>query len=193
MVLRAFLLEDAMRILHAARSERDIVVTTMAPARVWMQLGPAATDLVLVPSAMGHATSFGLGVALAQPSRRVIICNGDGSMLMNLGALATITTAAPSNLVLIVCNNGVYEVTGSQPIPAAGIVDFCGMARASGFSSVFHFPALDAWRRDVAAVLAARGPSFVTLDVASIPGTPGPRSPGPAPERARRFMAALRD
>ena len=185
------MLDDAMRVLHEARTPRDIVVTTMGAARTWMQLGAAEHDLVLVPSAMGHATSFGLGLALAQPARRVIVCNGDGSMLMNLGSLASITHAGPANLVLVVCDNGVYQVTGSQPTPGAGVVDFGAIARACGFPSVFRFGALDEWRREVETVLAAPGPTFATLDVANVPGTPGPRSPGPAAERARRFMAAL--
>jgi phosphonopyruvate decarboxylase len=191
-------LDEAVGALHAARGEQDIVVTTMAPARVWMQLGAGPRDLVLVPSAMGHATSFGLGLALAQPLRRVVICNGDGSMLMNLGALVSITAAAPRNLVLIVFDNGVYEVTGSQPTPGAAMaraggasIDFAAMARAAGFPSVFHFSELAAWTRELRAVLRAPGPSFVTIDVSSIPGTPGPRSPGPAGERGKRLMEAL--
>jgi sulfopyruvate decarboxylase subunit beta len=186
-----FTIDEAMRVLHAARTQRDLVITTMSAARAWMELGTASHDLVLVPSAMGHATSFGLGLALAQPTRRVIVCNGDGSMLMNLGALATIQTAAPPNLVVIVCDNGVYQVTGSQPTPGAGVVDFAAMARACGFPSVFRFDALDAWTRDIDAVLSAPAPTFVTLDLIDTPGTPGPRSPGPAGERARKFMDAL--
>ena len=186
-----FLLDDAMRVLHDARDASDVVVTTMAAARAWMQLGAADTDLVLVPSAMGHATSFGLGLALAQPSRRVIVCNGDGSMLMNLGALATIVDASPTNLVLVVCDNRVYQVTGSQPTPAAGAVDFAAMARACGFHAVFHFSSLESWTAQINAVLDTRGPVFVVLDVESAPGTPGPKSPGSAPERARKLRAAL--
>lgn len=195
---RAMALDDALRVLHESRDTDDVIVTTMGPAKTWMELGPAPTDLVLVPSAMSHATSFGLGLALAQPRRRVVVCNGDGSMLMNLGALVSITAAAPSNLVLLVFDNGVYEVTGSQPTPGAprvrggrGAVDFEQMARACGFASVFHFSDLEQWRRDVAAVLNASGPVFAVLDVASVPGTPGPKSPGPAGERAKRFRAAL--
>jgi sulfopyruvate decarboxylase subunit beta len=192
-------LDDALEVLHRVRREHDIVVTTMAPARVWMQLGAGPRDLVLVPSAMGHATSFGLGLALAQPSRRVVVCNGDGSMLMNLGALVSITAAAPPNLVLIVFDNGVYEVTGSQPTPGAAQgragaanVDFAAMARAAGFPSVFRFSELAAWTRDIQRVLQAPGPTFAAIDVMSIPGTPGPRSPGPAGERAKALMAALK-
>jgi len=79
-------LEEALAPVRATRRDQDVVITTMAPAKVWMDMGPAhPRDFVYVPSAMSHATSVGLGLALAQPDRRVIVCNGDGSMLMNLG------------------------------------------------------------------------------------------------------------
>ena len=67
----------------------------MGSAREWMALGPShALDFILVPSAWGTATSIGLGLALAQPDRRVIVCSGDGSLLMNLGSLASIVAAS---------------------------------------------------------------------------------------------------
>ena len=91
----------------------------MSPARDWMTLPQQPLDVVFVPSAMGHATSIGLGLALAQPDRRVIVCNGDGSMLMNLGSLVSIAGAGATNLVVLVFDNGVYEVTGSQPTPGS--------------------------------------------------------------------------
>jgi thiamine pyrophosphate-dependent acetolactate synthase large subunit-like protein len=192
-------MRDAMRALHTARRDDDIVVTTMGAAREWMLLGARPNDLVLVPSSMGQATSVGLGLALAQPQRRVIVVNGDGSMLMNLGSLVTITAAAPPNLVVILADNGVYEVTGSQPTPAAVAgrvdatsLDFAAMARACGFQSVIRFADAGEWTQGVERVLGLSGPTFVALDVVSAPGTPGPRSPGPAPARAREFMAAIR-
>ncbi len=180
---------DALIALRAVRRDDDIVVTTMGAAREWMVLGSHPLDLVLVPSAMGHATSFGLGLAIAQPSRRVIVCNGDGSMLMNLGSLATIAAASPPNLVVIVFDNGAYEVTGGQPLPAA--VDFAAVAIACGIRSVFRYSELPAWRNNIATILGAPGPTFVILDVASSPGTPGPRSPGPAAERAKKFRESV--
>jgi len=115
-------LVEALAVVRGARGKRDVVITTMAPARDWMAMSKgsmAALDLVLVPSAMGQATSMGLGIALAQPDRRVIVCNGDGSMLMNLGSMVSIVAAAPKNLVLLVFDNGVYEVTGAQVTPGA--------------------------------------------------------------------------
>ena len=89
-------LEQALIPVRAARRDQDVVVTTMAASKVWMDMGAThPRDLVFVPSCMGHATSVGLGIALAQPDRRVIVCNGDGSMLMNLGSLVTIAAQAP--------------------------------------------------------------------------------------------------
>ena len=184
--------KDAIVAVHGARRQEDIVVTTMSPARDWMTLPQQPLDLVLVPSAMGHATSIGLGLALAQPARRVIICNGDGSMLMNLGSLVSIAAARATNLVVLVFDNGVYEVTGAQPIPSPGSIDFVTIARGSGFASVFEFSDGDEWRRDLETVLNAAGPTLALLHVEPVLGVPGPRSPGPAAERARRFSAALR-
>jgi len=184
--------KDALAVVHAARGPRDIVVTTMTPARDWMLLPQDPLDLVLVPSAMGSAPSMGLGLALAQPNRRVIVCNGDGSMLMNLGSLVSIMNARATNLVIIVFVNGTYEVTGSQPVPGAGVVDYAALARAAGFESVHAYASDEAWRSDVRRVIDATGPTFVALAVEPIHGQPGPKSPGPARERARKFAEALR-
>lgn len=189
---------EAMAALHAARRTDDVVVTSMGAARIWMALGAGPLDLPLVPSSMGTAPSIGLGIALAQPHRRVIVVNGDGAMLMNLGSLVTITAAAPANLTLILADNGVYEVTGAQPTPGAAAgrsdgasVDFEVIARACGFRSVYHFSNAAQWARDLERVLGEPGPTFVLLDVISMPGTPGPRSPGPAAARAMELRRKL--
>lgn len=183
---------EALAAVHGARGDRDVVVTTMTPARDWMTFTQHALDVVMVPSAMGHATSIGLGLALAQPERRVIVCNGDGSMLMNLGSLVSIADAKAGNLVIVLFENGVYEVTGEEPIPAAGNVDFGAIARAAGFRSSFEFSDLAAWQAAAGDALAAPGPTFIRLHVSTQPGTPAPKSPGPASERGRRLIAALR-
>jgi sulfopyruvate decarboxylase subunit beta len=193
-------LRDAVAVVRSVRTADDIVITTMGAAREWMALGQTEPlDLVFVPSAMSHATSVGLGLALAQPRRRVIVCNGDGSMLMNLGSLVSITAAGATNLVVIVFDNGVYEVTGAQPTAGAptratngASVDFPAIARASRFPLVRRVHDLDEWRRDARTLFDAPGPTFIVLDVAPVPGAPGPKSPGPASERGRAFMAALR-
>ena len=191
-------LVSALEALHTSRGADEVVITTMGSAREWMTFGaPHALDIVLVPSAMGHGTSIGLGLALARPGNRVIVCSGDGSLLMNLGSLTSIVAAGASNLVVIVFDNGVYEVTGAQPTAAAPTqangraADFCGIAQACGFDSVYRFRDGAEWSRRVREVLDAPGPTFVALDVEPVIGGTAPASPGPAAARARAFMQAL--
>jgi sulfopyruvate decarboxylase subunit beta len=187
-------MREAVAILRDARGPTDVVIPSMGSAREWIALGPTHDlDFVLVPSAMGHATSVGLGLALAQPARRVIVLSGDGSLLMNLGSLVTISAQRPENLVIVVFVNGVYEVTGAQltPRPEGAPVDYAEFARASGIKSVFRWSTLDDWRSGIGVALGAAGPTVVVLDVAPVPGAVGPRSPGPTGPRVERFMNAL--
>jgi thiamine pyrophosphate-dependent acetolactate synthase large subunit-like protein len=188
-------LTEAVAVVHQTRRDDDVVISSMGNAREWMAMGPLhPRDFVFVPSAMGHATCVGLGLALAQPKRRIIVLSGDGSLLMNLGTLVTMAAYAPANLTVVVFDNGVYEVTGAQPTPgtiAAG-VDFTTVARGCGLTSIHRWASLDDWRRGAEEALAARGPTLVVLDVAPKPGAGGPRSPGPTAERAKRFKEALR-
>ncbi len=184
-------LRAALEILRAERRADDVVITSMGSAREWMAMGPLdPLDFVYVPSAMGEAPSLGLGIALAQPRRRVIACTGDGSMLMNLGALVTIASEDARNLVVIVFDNGIYEVTGAQPVPGRG-VDFAAVAVACGIRSVHRFSDLDAWAIGAAAALDSPGPTVIVLDVAPVPGAVGPKSPGATAVRGPAFAAAL--
>ncbi|MFN0198553.1 MAG: thiamine pyrophosphate-dependent enzyme [Planctomycetaceae bacterium] len=190
-------LSDALKILHTARTD-EIVVTTMGNAREWMTLSRHPLDWVYVPSSMGQAPTLGLGLALAQPSRRVIVCNGDGSQLMNLGSLITITAQAPKNFTLVLFDNGVYEVTGAQQLPSSpasrknrDAIDWVALLSACGFEYVTHYADREGWQRDVKHWLKKAGPVCVVLKVDPVPNAVGPRSPGPAKERARRFREAL--
>ena len=192
-------LVPALETLRRVRRDDEIVIPTMGSAREWMKLGPAhPLDFILVPSSMGQGTSIGLGMALARPDRRVIVCSGDGSLLMNLGSLASIVAANVPNLVVLVFDNGVYEVTGQQPTAAAAsgrrsgrAADFPAMARACGFDSVHRFGDAAEWASRVREVLDATGPTFVALDVEPVAGGTAPHSPGPAPARAQAFRQAL--
>jgi thiamine pyrophosphate-dependent acetolactate synthase large subunit-like protein len=101
--------------------------------------------------AMGGAAMIGLGLALAQPARRVAVITGDGEMLMGLGALATIGIQQPGNLAVIVFDNGVYGETGMQPSHTQSGVDLIGVARACGIATC-----LDVQDEDALADLARR-------------------------------------
>src|SRR6185295_9782427 len=84
---------------------------------------------------MGLAFPIALGVAVAQPKRRVVALEGDGSLLMQLGCLTTIAATAPENLTLVVMDNGIYQITGGQPTPAAASTDLVAVARGCGLES----------------------------------------------------------
>lgn len=194
----AMSLTAAVAVLHRVRRPDEVIITSMGNAREWLRLPPHPLDFVLVPSAMGHATSLGLGLALARPTRRIVACIGDGSLLMNLGTLVTISAAAPPNLTVVLFDNGVYEITGAQPTPGATAgragaerVDYEGLARASGIRHVNHPATLREWERTSRDLLDQTGPSVIILEVAPVPGAKGPRSPGPTAERGPAFMRAL--
>src|SRR5262249_13741388 len=140
------LLVDSLKALHAVRDENCVVLSTMSAAREWMNLGTHPLDFIYAPSAMGEAPALGLGMALAQPASKVIVLNGDGCLLINLGCLIQITAEPPPNFVLITLDNSVYEVTGQQLTAAAapvrrdsGPVDFGMIARGCGFTGVYEF------------------------------------------------------
>lgn len=184
----------ALEVLLPLRDER-IVVTTMGAAREWPKLSQHPLDLHYIPSAMGAAPALGLGLALAQPMREVLVLNGDGAMLMNIGSLVTIIASGAANLTLVVFDNGVYEVTGGQQTAAASAgpqagIDFAGMARAAGFTSVRAFDDLATWRTEAAATLQLPGPRFLVLGVERVVDYQL-ESPGPLRERLKQFQAAL--
>jgi sulfopyruvate decarboxylase subunit beta len=185
----------ALEVLVTARDGR-IVVTTMGAAREWPKLSTDPLDFHYIPSAMGEAPALGLGIALAKPAREVMVLNGDGAMLMNLGSLVTIVASGAANITLVVLDNGVYEVTGGQQTAAAAVpagtrVDFAAFARAAGFTSVASFDRLEAWQAEAAAALQLPGPRFIVLAVEPVGPNYHLESPGPLPQRLASFRQAL--
>jgi phosphonopyruvate decarboxylase len=122
---------------------------------------------------MGLASSHALGLALGRPDRRVIVLDGDGSLLMNLGSLVTIAAVAPPNLYHFLCQNGTYEANGGHPIPGRGQVDFGGFARSAGYRTVGEFSDVKIFEQQIGALLSEPGPVFVDLKIA--PGGPQER------------------
>jgi phosphonopyruvate decarboxylase len=95
---------------------------------------------------------------------RVIVLDGDGSLLMNLGSLVTIGAAAPKNLVHFLCRNGTYEANGGHPIPQPE-VDFSGLAQASGYAQTLDFRDLGDFEAALPRLLTQDGPTFVALHI----------------------------
>lgn len=158
---------DALRLL-ASRRTNQAVITTMLVAWEWPYFSNNPDLDFAQRSVMGEAPSIGLGVALAQPDRQVWILNGDGSQIMSLGSIPTIANAGAKNVVLFVFQNDSYEVTGGQPIPLAGEVDFATAARGLGFKNSYPFDDISEFEGALTEILSQDGPTFVNLRV--VPG-----------------------
>jgi thiamine pyrophosphate-dependent acetolactate synthase large subunit-like protein len=157
---------DVVQALLADRG--DLLVVAGLGSTAW-DCTAAGDHALTFPmwGAMGNAAMTGLGLALAQPSRRVLVLTGDGEMLMGLGALATIGVQKPANLCVVVIDNERYGETGMQATHTAHGVDLAAMARAAGFASAVLV-------RDAAGVSTLRqavyqgtGPHFGQVKVAA--------------------------
>jgi thiamine pyrophosphate-dependent acetolactate synthase large subunit-like protein len=140
---------------------------------------------------MGLASSIALGVALQQPARRVFALEGDGSLLMNLGSLATIATAAPGNLTVIVWDNGAYQITGGQPAATARGTDLVAVALGAGIASSRWETDEEDFAAAIEHALRADGPHFIAARVDSSPGAARPeRDPVVLKDRFMRGIGA---
>jgi thiamine pyrophosphate-dependent acetolactate synthase large subunit-like protein len=180
---------QALEVLAAHRGRR-VVITTHGSVDLWVGLSDTALDFAYVPTTMGQAPALGLGVALARPETGVIVVNGDGAMLMSLGGLVTLA-GCPANLVLVIIDNGVYEVTGGQRVAGAGRTDFAGLARAAGIPRAYAFASAAAWRAGAAAAVAEPGPAVICLEVVDRPGTCAPTLAPPLDAQIARLRQAL--
>lgn len=163
----------------------EVVVTSMSVVRPWGRRSSHALDFASADSAMGHTADLALGIAMARPDRVVVCLNGDGSMLMGLGTLATVVEARTPNLFLVVVENGTYEITGNQPVPGSGTADLTEMARAAGFPRALRFHDAPGWERELPGLLEdarTAGPTFVGVRVE--PGDEGPIGRGDPEEPA---------
>lgn len=138
---------------------------------------------------MGLAFPIALGVALAQPDRRVFALEGDGSLLMQLGALSTIAALKPKNLIMVVMDNGIYQITGAQPTPAASVADIVAIAIGSGLASSAWAADEEDFERLVDDAMSAAEPSLIAVRIDDKPGV-GTTRRDPVQIR-ERFMHGL--
>lgn len=181
--------EEALTVLARERGDK-IVITTMTAVGLWPGLSDTPLDFAYMPSAMGHGPALGLGLALAQPGRGVLVVNGDGSTLMNLGSLVTLAHH-PADVYLIVMDNELYEVTGGQPTAGTGHVDFTALARGAGIQRVYRFESATAWSAGAAAALSGAGPVVIWLRLQGRRGQKTPKPPRPMAEQIERLRQAL--
>jgi phosphonopyruvate decarboxylase len=172
--------------------ENALVVATMTPNRYWERVSDRLDLDLPIFGAMGKASSVALGLALARPDKRVVLLDGDGSLLMNLGTLVTIAAQGPENLVHFVFEDGAYQTTGGQPVPGAGTVDLAGIAKSAGIEESHEFDDLEDFIGALPSILRRKGPLFVCLKVYHL-DEPPPLRMGSTRDAMRRLMKALRD
>lgn len=140
---------------------------------------------------MGLASAIGLGIAVTRPSRRVVVFDGDGALLMGLGTLAMAAAMRPANFYHLVFDNEAYASTGRQPTHSREVA-LDAIAKAAGYRTVRRVAAsadvVEAYR----ALAAEPGPGFLLIKCVSDAATPSPRIPHEPPVITRRVMAAAR-
>ena len=183
---------DAVKLLDSKRAN-SVFVATMNANNVGFGLPSVTTNEPLdfpISGAMGKASSVGLGLALAQPGRKIMVLDGDGSLLMNLGALVTLSNKAPKNMYHFLFDNGVYAVTGGQPVPGADRVQWEDMAKSAGYAATFSFDNLEDLTTGIDQVLSSQGPVFIHLSITpEIENTPVAERP----RASRSVLTAFRE
>lgn len=161
---RGMLRTDAVASLARARGDM-LSLVTMQAVHPWNALGQGDSRNFNVLGCMGSASSVALGLALARPQDRILVIDGDGSLLMQLGSLVSIAEHAPIGIYHVVMENGVYETSGSQSVPGRRTADLCQIAVACGYRRAVRFDSCDELDRELPALLHEPGPVLISLSI----------------------------
>jgi thiamine pyrophosphate-dependent acetolactate synthase large subunit-like protein len=154
---------------------------------LWMS-GQRPQNFYMLGS-MGLGIPIAFGVALAQPGRRVIALEGEGSLLMQLGCLATVAVQQPKNLTVVVWDNGMYQITGGQPTATAAATDVVAIARGCGIENSSWATDEEDFDRLLNSALKLEAPALIAVRIDGKPGV-GTTERDPVQIRSR-FMAGL--
>lgn len=154
--------EDYYRVLADSLPEETLVVTALGNATyLWAKVRHAPTNFYL-EDAMGLALPVALGLAVAQPERKVVVVEGDGGLLMHMGALVTVAAVAPQNLTVLLIQNGVHAASGGQALTKADL-DFAELGRSVGLKLTENIASAEGFRTALVAALQTVGPSLLVL------------------------------
>jgi thiamine pyrophosphate-dependent acetolactate synthase large subunit-like protein len=144
----------------------DAIVVPGRGGRHWVEMSTTPNlDAPVGDPAMGGHAAFALGLALAQPQKKVVVFDSEGDLLMNLGVLPTIAEQAPKNFYHFMLDNECYATTGGQPVPNAKNVAYDVIARGAGYPRAFAFTTLEEFTSNIKAILDQPGPVFVAMKV----------------------------
>ena len=180
---------EALEVLATHRGDH-VVVTTMGSVAIWPALSDSPRDFHYIPSSMGQGVPLGLGLCMAKPGLPVAVLVGDGGLLMNLACLVTVAQfTLPLRILLI--DNGLYEVTGGQPVANAHRTDFAAIARGAGIGRVHACETRSEWEAIAGQALKGAEPVFVSLKVKGERGKSTPAPPRPMADQIAGLREAI--
>ena len=155
---------EAVKAISDIRSS-EVVVATMTANRYWESVSQNQEMDLPIFGAMGKASSVALGLALSQPNKKIVVLDGDGSLLMNLGSLVTVAGMEPKNFLHFVFEDGAYWTTGGQPIPGNGKFNLSAMANDAGYKSSHSVEDLETLVSELPSLMRQDGPIFVSIKI----------------------------
>ena len=158
---------DPVDIFKAFQEHRgDAIVSAAGTAgRHWMDISTNEKRDISLGGAMGQTTSAAFGLALGLPDEKVVLFDAEGSLLMNLGAIASIAGKKPANFYHFLLDNECYATTGGQPVPNSQEIDYAMMAKGAGYAAAYNFDDLEEFSTSVGEIMQQEGPVFVAIKI----------------------------
>ena len=157
---------DVFEVFEKHRGDAIVLAGGLSGYKHWHEYSTnEKRDVGNFVGTMGALTSAALGVALAQPEEKVVLFDSEGSLLMNLGSLATTADQRPRNFYHFLLDNESYATTGGQPVPSAKAIDYAGLAKDAGYVAAYSFDDLEDFASSLQDILGKEGPVFVALKV----------------------------
>ncbi len=154
-------------VFNAFKAHRgNAIVTTAGTAgRHWTDISADPSRDISLGGAMGHTTSAAFGLALGLPDEKIVLFDAEGSLLMNLGALASIAGKKPANFVHFLLDNECYATTGGQPVPNSAEIDYAAMAKGAGYAAAYNFDDLEEFTTHIEDIMQEQGPVFISVKI----------------------------
>lgn len=158
---------DPVDVFKAFQEHRgDAIVSAAGTAgRHWMDVSTNEKRDISLGGAMGQTTSAAFGLALGLPDEKVVLFDAEGSLLMNLGAIASIAGKKPANFYHFLLDNECYATTGGQPVPNSQEIDYAMMAKGAGYAAAYNFDDLEEFSTSVSEIMEQEGPVFVAIKI----------------------------
>ncbi len=155
---------DIFNAFNAHRGDAIVSVTGTA-GRHWGDISEDPNRDIALGGAMGHTTSAAFGLALGLPDEKVVLFDAEGSLLMNLGVIASIAGKKPANFYHFVLDNECYATTGGQPVPNSAEIDYAAMAKGAGYASAYNIDDLEEFAGSIESIMQEQGPVLVAMKI----------------------------